>query len=95
MDSARKATITPLALPRLQKLAPRPVRLPDTGLSETFVADLLSKHLLQGGVLPMAELTNRVARAGPLVESVINFKRRAARLEVRGPPTADTAPPQP
>ncbi len=91
MDSARKATITPLALPRLQKLAPRPVRLPDTGLSETFVADLLSKHLLQGGVLTMAELTNRLALAGPIVESVINFMRREARIEVRGPATGDTA----
>jgi tetratricopeptide (TPR) repeat protein len=76
MDSARKATITPLALPRLQKLAPRPVRLEDTGLSETFVADLLSKHLLQGGVLTMAELTSRLALAGPIVEAVINFMRK-------------------
>lgn len=91
MDSARKATITPLSLPRLQKLAPRPVRLEDTGLSETFVADLLSKHLLQGGVLTMAELTTRLALAGPIVESIINFMRREARIEVRGPATGDSA----
>jgi hypothetical protein len=44
MESAKKTTaqITSLVLPRLQKLAPRPVRLEDTGLQETFVADLLS-----------------------------------------------------
>ncbi|MDH5275071.1 MAG: AAA family ATPase [Gammaproteobacteria bacterium] len=91
MENIRRATITPLALPRLQKLAPRPVRLADTGLTETFVADLLSKHLLQGGVLTMAELTGRLALAGPIVESIINFMRRESRIEVRGPATGDTA----
>jgi len=91
MSSVPKTTIAQLALPRLQKLAPRPVRLADTGLSETFVADLLSKHLLQGGVLTMAELTSRLALAGPIVESVVNFMRREARIEVRGPATGDRA----
>ena len=93
MYSVRKTTaqITPLGLPRPQKLAPRPVRLEETGLRETFVADLLSKHLLQGGVLTMAELTARLALAGPIIESVLNFMRKEARIEVRGPATGDQA----
>jgi hypothetical protein len=91
MESAKKTTaqITSLVLPRLQKLAPRPVRLEDTGLQETFVADLLSKHLLQGGVLTMGELSTRLALAGPIIESVLNFMRKEARIEVRGPATGD------
>jgi len=87
MDQAQQTSgrITPLALPRLQKLAPRPVRLEDTGLRDTFVADLIAKHLLMGGVLNMAELTNRLSLAGPVIEAVINFMRKEARVEVRGP----------
>lgn len=92
MDKAQKtADVTPLSLPRLQRLAPRPLRREDTGLSESFLADLLTKHLLEGGVLTIAELTGRLALAGPIVESVLNFLRKEARVEVRGPATGDTA----
>jgi predicted ATPase with chaperone activity len=93
MDTATKTSAQPAPglLPRLQKLAPRPVRLEDTGLQETFVADLLSKHLLQGGVLTMSELTTRLALAGPIIETVLTFMRKEARIEVRGPATGDAA----
>lgn len=69
---------------RMQRLAPRPTRLEDTGLSEPFVADLVAKHLLDGGVLTLADLTDRLALAGPIVEGVLNFMRKEARIEVRG-----------
>lgn len=69
---------------RMQRLAPRPTKLEDTGLSEPFVADLIGKHLLDGGVLTMADLTDRLALAGPIVEGVLNFMRKEARIEVRG-----------
>lgn len=85
------ANVTHLSVPRLQKIAPRPVRLEDTGLRDTFLADLASKHLLEGGVLTMSELTTRLALAGPIVEAVMNFLRREARIEVRGPAPGDAA----
>ena len=93
MEAARTGAghVTQLGMSRLQKLAPRPTRLEDTGLGETFVADLVAKHLLQGGVLTMGELTNRLALSGSIVESVLNFMRREARIEVRGPASGDSA----
>lgn len=93
MDAARTGAgrVTQLGMSRLQKLAPRPTRLEDTGLGETFVADLVAKHLLQGGVLTMGELTGRLALSGSIVESVLNFMRREARIEVRGPASGDSA----
>jgi hypothetical protein len=93
MDKALKtsAPVTPLSLPRMQKLAPRPVRLEDTGLRDTFLGDLLAKHLLEAGVLTMSELTVRLALAGPIVEAVVNFLRKEGRIEVRGPATGDPA----
>lgn len=86
MESAKKsnAHVTPFGMSRLQKLAPRPTRLEDTGLRESFVADLLAKHLLQGGVLTMGDLTARLALSGSIVENILNFMRKEARIEVRG-----------
>jgi predicted ATPase with chaperone activity len=75
---------------RLEKLAPRPVRIEDTGLSETFLVDLIAKHLLEGGVLSLAELVERLCLAGPILEKVLFFMRQEARIEVRGPANAQS-----
>ena len=76
--------VADVSLARMQRLAPRPTNLEDTGLSESFVADLIAKHLLDGGVLSLVHLTERLALAGPVVEGVLNFMRQEARIEVRG-----------
>ena len=64
-------------------LAPRPKTLADTGLSELFLADLVAKHLNEAGVLTLAQLSARTALAGPILESLLAFMRREARIEVR------------
>jgi len=79
-----------LGLLRASKLAPRPTRLLDTGLSETFVADLIAKHLFDRGTLSLGELSTITALAGSIVEGVLNFMRTEARVEVR-PGQASTA----
>ena len=79
-----------LGLLRASKLAPRPTRLSETGLSETFVADLIAKHLFDRGTLSLGELSTSVALAGSIVEGVLNFMRTEARVEVR-PGQASTA----
>jgi hypothetical protein len=66
----------------LARLAPRPQSLHDTGLSSTFVADLISKHFLDGGALTIAQLTQRLELPGKIVESVLHFMRDEARIEV-------------
>jgi predicted ATPase with chaperone activity len=89
--SANTAGIADLNLGRLQKLAPRPSMLADTGLNESFVSDLIAKHLLDGGVLTLGEISNRIALSGPIVREVMDFMREEARIEVRGVSVDGTA----
>ncbi len=72
-----------LGLLRASKLAPRPAKLSETGLSETFVADLIAKHLFDRGTLSLSALSAVVALAGSIIEGVLNFMRTEARVEVR------------
>jgi len=65
------------------KLAPRPTKLAETGLSETFIADLIAKHLFDRGTLSLGELSKIVALTGSIIEAVLNFMRTEARVEVR------------
>jgi hypothetical protein len=71
------------ALLRLARRAPRPTTLADTGLSITFLADLLSKHLASAGVLTTSQLIERLALAGPILDQVLQFMRTEGRIEVR------------
>lgn len=64
-------------------MAPRPKSVAETGLSMTFLADLLEKHLYEAGVLTLGMMIRRVALAGPILEEVLNFLRREGRIEVR------------
>ena len=72
-----------LSLVRASKLVPRPTKLADTGLSETFVADLVAKQLMDRGTLSLARLSSIVALAGSIIEGVLNFMRNEALIEVR------------
>ena len=71
-----------VGLTKMERMAPRPTKLADTGLSEPFLADLVAKHLLDGGVLRMSDMVERLKLAGPIIESVLNFMRKEARIEV-------------
>jgi len=66
----------------LRRVAPRPQCLEDTGLTESFLADLLAKHLLDGGVLTIADMVERLALSGKLLEQILHFMRQEARVEV-------------
>ncbi|SFR77960.1 hypothetical protein SAMN05216203_2990 [Marinobacter daqiaonensis] len=64
--------------------AMRPRNLEETGLSELYVADLISKHLFERGVLDLGEVTRCIALPGGTVEQVLAFLREQGRAEVRG-----------
>jgi hypothetical protein len=68
---------------RLARLAPRPTTVAQTGLSLTFLGDLLSKHLMTAGVLTTSELIERLGLSGPIVNQILNFARSDGRVEVR------------
>ncbi|MBT8143830.1 MAG: AAA family ATPase [Gammaproteobacteria bacterium] len=68
---------------KISKLAPRPIRLEDTGLSKAFLADLIAKQILDRGALSIAEMSGLLALAGSIIEQVLNFMRSEARIEVK------------
>jgi predicted ATPase with chaperone activity len=70
-------------------LVRRPAKLGDTGLTETFVADLVSKHLAQSGSLSLNVLSKRLALSSRIIEDVLHFLRTDARVEVL-PTQSDT-----
>jgi hypothetical protein len=84
VDKSPTASVARIALSRLEKLAPRPNTLAETGLSESFLGDLVVKHLLDGGVLTLANLTERLALSGAIIEKIMAFLRKEARIETRG-----------
>jgi hypothetical protein len=64
-------------------MAPRPKSLAETGLSLSFLAELLEKHLYEAGVLTLGSMIRCTALAGPILEELLNFLRREGRIEVR------------
>lgn len=70
-------------LRRIAQLAPRPTTLAQTGLSLTFLADLLGKHLATAGVLTTSQLIDHLALSGPIVDQILYFLRAEGRVEVR------------
>ena len=68
---------------QVMQLVRRPKVLADTGLSMPFAADLLSKHLMQSGVLTLNQLTQRIALPSRIVEDIIHFLRKEARARSR------------
>ena len=67
-----------------EQLAPRPINVEDTGLSDLLIADLIIKHLYEGGVLDLLQLAERLALAGALLETLLAFLRQEGHVEVRG-----------
>ena len=68
----------------VQRLAPQPKSIRDTGLNENFLGDLLCKHLHDAGVLDLSRLAERLALTGTVVEEVLQFLRKQGRVEVLG-----------
>jgi predicted ATPase with chaperone activity len=72
-----------LGLARTIRMARRPKTLAETGLSETFMADLVVKHIFDKGTMSLGELSQSLAVSGSIAESVLAFLRTEARIEVR------------
>ncbi|NNM21495.1 MAG: AAA family ATPase [Gammaproteobacteria bacterium] len=66
-----------------QTVAPRPTTIAETGLSEALLAELILKHLYEGGVLTLEQLVARIRLPGTVLEQLITFMRREARIEIR------------
>jgi len=80
--SATNAVETTTVNAQVGELVARPKELKSTGLSITYVADLVSKHLMQSGALSLNVLARRVALPSRIVEDVLHFLRQEARIEI-------------
>jgi len=67
----------------MMQIAPKPMAIKDTGLSLHFLAELLSKHLFDGGVMTVKQLAERLALPGAIVEKILDFLRQEAEVELR------------
>ncbi|MEA3411734.1 MAG: AAA family ATPase [Pseudomonadota bacterium] len=82
------ATTTPTVLPAYSEYASlvrKPRSVAETGLSERLLVELTARHLFGGGVLDTLQLSRLTALAGPVVEELLGFLRKEARIEVLGP----------
>ncbi|MBT9236292.1 AAA family ATPase [Pseudomonas sp. MG-2] len=68
----------------VQRLAPQPRTVRETGLTESLLGDLLCKHLHDAGTLDLSRLVERLALTGAVVEEVLAFLRKDGRVEVLG-----------
>lgn len=91
MNASLTTTSAPVdvASQRAMQLAPRPVTLAQTGLTMTFLADLVSKHLAIAGVLSLSQIIERLAIAGPILDQILQMMRKEGRVEVRARLSSD------
>lgn len=68
----------------VQRLAPQPRSIRETGLADNFLGDLLCKHLHDAGVLAMPQLVERLALTGAVLEEILAFLRKDGRVEILG-----------
>lgn len=64
-------------------LAPVPTSIAATGLSETFLLDLVTKHIFQGGTLDLRAVTERTGLHWKVTESLLTQLRAQALLDAK------------
>lgn len=79
-QSARDLSLAS-AQPTVPELARRPRSLAEAGLSESFVTELLLKHLYHSGATDINSLSRRIALAGSILEPITMFLRNQAWVE--------------
>lgn len=89
-DRPASSSVATAALPsELPPLAPKSVE--ETGLSQTFLIELIAKAMYQRGLTRLVELSQTLALPGAVVDSLCQFMRREAMIEItrRGENEAD------
>ncbi len=66
------------------EMAARPRSVAETGLSRQLLEELVAKHLYEGGVMDLRQLSQRTRLAGPILEELLQGLRAGAYAEVRG-----------
>lgn len=70
---------------------PQPKTLSDTGLGRELLQELVLRHLLDGGVQPLASLTCRLCLRGSIVEPLLQELKSLQLVEIRAGGQGDDA----
>lgn len=66
----------------LSELIKQPVTIAESGLDTELLLDLALKHFYDTGVLDLHQLADRMALTGNVIEEILAFLRKDARIEV-------------
>lgn len=66
-----------------EKLAPRPVTIENTGLSESLLLDLMLKHMLVGGVVTKQTLVKNMGVTGGILQGLLDTAKALSWVENR------------
>jgi predicted ATPase with chaperone activity len=78
-------SVTHLEVTMAGKIFPQPLKnLPETGLAQAFLAELVLKHLLFLGEFRMADLADRIRLPMSIIELVLEEHRKEKLIEVTG-----------
>ena len=61
----------------------RPGSISETELSQQFLAELVAKHLYDGGVMSVSRLAQRCKLSGLVLQEILSFLRHECRIEIR------------
>ena len=61
----------------------RPGSISETELSQQFLAELVAKHLYDGGVMSVSQLAQRCKLSGLVLQEILSFLRHECRIEIR------------
>ena len=87
-DARAAADMQPVTRPRkadepaFLPSAPRSVN--ETGLSNSYLEELVLKHLFQGGSMPGSEITSRICLSTAIVETVLERLRKMKLIDIKG-----------
>jgi predicted ATPase with chaperone activity len=77
--------------PSPEVLSTRPQNISDTGLAQSFLLELVAKHLYHDGVQTLAQLAARMTLSGTIVETLLDELRRQSCVEVLAPSESSQA----
>jgi energy-coupling factor transporter ATP-binding protein EcfA2 len=68
----------------LHTIPPIPKTIRDTGLDQSFLADLIMKHILHLGEYKLADVSNRIKLPTSIIDPILEMLQREKMVEVRG-----------
>jgi len=83
LESGQVAELIPTPQKTGSSYPRRPGSISETELSQQFLAELVAKHLYDGGVMSVSQLAQRCKLSGLVLQEILSFLRHECRIEIR------------